>query len=88
MVGRVGGRQVRLRREDRKDQLIKVVRTQTQNKGYATCTSIAKRIGLCPSTHLMSMLYELWDDHKIDGEWADNSKGNRVVRWTVYNVKD
>lgn len=81
MNGRVGGKQVRRKREDRKRQILDVVKWQTEINGFATCTSVAKRIGLVPSTHLMNMLYELWDAHEIDGEWIVNSKGNRVLQW-------
>ena len=59
-----------------------------KKRGKRTCTDIAKRLGLSPSTYLMNILYSLWDEHKIEGEEFKNSKGNRVIIWYEYEEND
>lgn len=78
---RVGGKKTRMSRTERMLQVKTVVQEQTDRKGYATCTSIARRIGLQPSTYLMGILYDLWAKGKIDEECGINSRGNTVVHW-------
>lgn len=81
MDGRVGGTKTRMSRSERMSQVKTVVQEQTDRKGYATCTSIARRIGLQPSTYLMGILYDLWVELKIDNDCGVNSKGNKVIHW-------
>ena len=76
------GRKRRMKRDDRKVQITHAVEHFTgTKKGYATQTDVAKYLGMSPSSHLLSMLKELWIEDEIEMNYSTNSRGNKVYQW-------
>lgn len=81
MFDRAGLYRKRFHRDERKRQIKEYITQLSGLRGYTTTTSIARRMGLTPSSHLRKMLDELWFEEKICGEWSVNSRGNQYIKW-------
>lgn len=83
------GRVKRMKRKYRKVQIMHAVELISgKKKGYATQTDVAKYLGIEPSSHLLSMLKELWIEDKIEMDYQLNTRGNKVYQWFTDNSAD